>query len=283
MAAPPARTEISDAYPNPSNAVARAGFGKLWDYVTGLLGGTGNPAEARAALGLGSVSYRNKIINGNFRINQRNWSGSVSLAAGAYGHDRWKAGAGGAGYTFAASGADTVLTIFSGTLQQVIEGADIEGGDFTISWEGTAQGKVVGGSYASSPLVVGGWPSGTNLAVEFSTGTLGKVQVEAGDLATDFERRPMAIEMAMCRRYYQLAQFTVYKGSTGSNFAGSITNVYFERMRATPTVGSTNRLAGTAQATTFTPESPTNMIAYYTSPPSLDTWTTWTVQLNAEL
>ena len=32
--APPAKTEISDTYPNPSNAVARAGFGTLWEYVT---------------------------------------------------------------------------------------------------------------------------------------------------------------------------------------------------------------------------------------------------------
>ena len=50
--APPAKAEISDTYPNPSNAVARIGFGSLWDYVTGLLGLTGNPAEARTALGL---------------------------------------------------------------------------------------------------------------------------------------------------------------------------------------------------------------------------------------
>lgn len=50
--APPAKTEISDTYPNPSNAVARAGFGSLWDYVTGLLGLTGNPAQAQIALQL---------------------------------------------------------------------------------------------------------------------------------------------------------------------------------------------------------------------------------------
>jgi len=54
MAAPPARTEISDVYPNPSNAVARTGFGKLWDFVTGLLGLTGLIADARAALGFGT-------------------------------------------------------------------------------------------------------------------------------------------------------------------------------------------------------------------------------------
>lgn len=51
MAAPPLRTELSDTSPNPTNAVMRTGMGKFWDYVTGLLGSTGNAAEARAALG----------------------------------------------------------------------------------------------------------------------------------------------------------------------------------------------------------------------------------------
>jgi len=50
MAAPPARTELVDTAPNPTNSVAKTGFGKLYDYVTGLLGATGDAAEARAAL-----------------------------------------------------------------------------------------------------------------------------------------------------------------------------------------------------------------------------------------
>jgi hypothetical protein len=45
----PARTEISDAYPLPSNATARTGFGKLWDFVTSLLGTTGAKTDMLAA------------------------------------------------------------------------------------------------------------------------------------------------------------------------------------------------------------------------------------------
>lgn len=56
MATPPLKTEISDTYPNPTNAVARLGFSKLYDYVTGLLGSTGNAAEARAVLGAVNVA-----------------------------------------------------------------------------------------------------------------------------------------------------------------------------------------------------------------------------------
>lgn len=55
MASPPAKNELSDTYPNPSNAVMRAGMGKLWDYATGLLGLTGDAAEARTALGVPAI------------------------------------------------------------------------------------------------------------------------------------------------------------------------------------------------------------------------------------
>lgn len=52
MALPPALTELADAYPLPSNATFKAGITKLLNYATGLLGSTGNQAEARALLGI---------------------------------------------------------------------------------------------------------------------------------------------------------------------------------------------------------------------------------------
>lgn len=73
--APPARTEISDTYPNPSNAVARVGFGSLWDYVTGLLGSTGNPAEAQAAMQVPGLSSANTFTA------KQTFTGSASVAA----------------------------------------------------------------------------------------------------------------------------------------------------------------------------------------------------------
>jgi len=54
MATPPNRTELVDDYPNPSTGVFKAGIGKFYDYVKGLLGATGNAAEARTALGVPS-------------------------------------------------------------------------------------------------------------------------------------------------------------------------------------------------------------------------------------
>jgi hypothetical protein len=69
--APPPRNDISGTAPNPSNAVARAGFGTLWDYVTNLLGVTGSPTTACTALGayqktsiLGTVSQSAGVPTG---------------------------------------------------------------------------------------------------------------------------------------------------------------------------------------------------------------------------
>lgn len=62
MPAPPLRTALADTYPNPTNAVARTGLGALWDYVTGLLGATGNAADARVALG--AMGYAGGTLTG---------------------------------------------------------------------------------------------------------------------------------------------------------------------------------------------------------------------------
>ena len=59
-AAAPAKAEIS-ATPSPSNAVAKAGVGKLWDMITGLLGTTGQPAEAFAAMKLLDPTFLTNI------------------------------------------------------------------------------------------------------------------------------------------------------------------------------------------------------------------------------
>tara|TARA_R110000822_G_scaffold306413_1_gene432688 strand:- start:391 stop:819 length:429 start_codon:yes stop_codon:yes gene_type:complete len=123
----------------------------------------------------GAIGTKNVIINGNFGINQRAVTGSVVLSAGVYGHDRFKAGASGCSYTFATSANVTTLTISAGSLIQVVEGINLQTGTYTLSWTGTAQGKIGGGSYASSGTT-GSATGGTNLNVEFNTGTISLVQ-----------------------------------------------------------------------------------------------------------
>lgn len=153
------------------------------------------------------VGMKNRIIDGGFIINQRVYTTGTSLSAGSYGHDRWKAGSGGGTYTFTQGslGVNTTITITAGTLVQVIEGCNLaEGGTYVLSWTGTAQGRLNGGTYGSSGTVtVTGWTAGSNLSVEFSTGTLGSVQLEKGSTATSFDYRPYSTELALCQRYYE--------------------------------------------------------------------------------
>lgn len=145
---------------------------------------------------------QNKVRNGCFRINQRAKTGTVTLAAGEYGHDGWKGGASGCTYTFATSNEVVTLTISSGSLVQVIEGNDLETGTHTMSWTGTAQGKIGAGSLSASG-VTGSVTGGSNLSIEFGTGTLAKVKLEKGAFATAFEMAPVGDELRRCQRYYE--------------------------------------------------------------------------------
>lgn len=186
-----------------------------------------NAADGAVTVPLGltgdRAGFRNRLINGDFRINQRGASGTITLAAGAYGHDRWKAGAAGCSYTFAQqTNGDVVLTIQTGSLLQVVEGAHLaDTGAFVASWSGTATARLYQGAptgtYGAAPQQASGWSPGTDGAIEFSTGTLTRVQLEPGTVATAFERRTAAVEFALCQRYFQLAggaQSGVTEGSS---------------------------------------------------------------------
>jgi hypothetical protein len=187
----------------------------------------------------GPTGAKNAIINGNFGINQRGVSGTVTLAAGAYGHDRWKAGASGCTYTFATSENVTTLTISAGSLIQVVEGLNLLTDTYILSWQGTAQGKIGAGSYGNSG-VTGSVTGGSNLNIEFGTGTVSKVQLERGTVATPFEFRSIGQELALCQRYYQtFGGNSNNYGIQGYALASTnvaIPHVFAVQMRAAPTV-----------------------------------------------
>ena len=186
----------------------------------------------------GAIGTKNAIINGNFGINQRGVSGTVTLAAGAYGHDRWKAGSSGCTYTFATSENVTTLTISAGSLIQVIEGINLQTGTYTLSWQGTAQGKIGAGSYGNSGIT-GSVTGGTNLNIEFGTGTVRLVQLEKGSVATPFEFWQYGTELALCQRYYWRTGGTAYApfGVAASNntTTGYMTMPLPVSMRVPPT------------------------------------------------
>ena len=160
------------------------------------------------SLGAGNATLlKNRLIDAGFIINQRGYVSNTALSAGTYAHDRWKAGASGCTYTFTqgSAGVPIVITITAGSLQQVIEGCNMpDGGTFTLSWTGTAQGRVNGGGYSTSPLIVTGLTAGANCTVEFNTGTCSFPQLEVGSSATGFEYVNYQTSLANCQRYFQI-------------------------------------------------------------------------------
>ena len=155
------------------------------------------------------AGFRNRIINGNFGVNQRAYASGAAVGAGLYGHDRWKMAASGDTYTFSTTANVTTVTIPAGkVLQQVIEGLNLETGTYTLSWSGTAQGKIGAGSYGASGIT-GAITGGTNTTIEFGPGTVSKVQLEFGSVSTMFEQRFYGLELMLCQRY----AFAILAGS----------------------------------------------------------------------
>jgi hypothetical protein len=181
-----------------------------------------------------TFGFKNRIINGQLNINQRGVSGTVTLATGVYGHDRFKGGASGCTYTFATSNNVTTLTISAGSLIQVIEGLNLESGTYTLSFTGTAQGKIGAGSFSASG-VTGSITGGTDTNIEFNTGTLSLPQLEKGSTATSFDYRPYTTELQLCQRYYQVGSFSSAGYNTTGNSSGGWAP-FHTTMRAAPTI-----------------------------------------------
>ena len=177
---------------------------------------SGGNADITSWSGGPLAGFRNRIINGNFGVNQRAYVSGAAVGASLYGHDRWKMAASGDTYTFSTTANVTTVTIPAGkVLRQVIEGLNLETGTYTLSWSGTAQGKIGAGSYGASGIT-GAITGGTNTTIEFGPGTVSKVQLEFGSVATAFEQRFYQQELLICQRYYQVN----YEIITGSATAG---------------------------------------------------------------
>jgi hypothetical protein len=158
-----------------------------------------------------SHAPRNLIINGTFAVNQRAYVSAAVLAAGKYGHDRWKAGASGGDYTFVQRADGASASCAAGkTLIQIIEDKNVVGGTYILSWTGAAHARVgintavPAGSFTTSPIILTGQTAGTTMSVEFdSNGAFSNVQLEHGAVLTPYEDKLYPIELLACQRYYR--------------------------------------------------------------------------------
>lgn len=201
----------------------------------------------------------NRLVNAGFAVNQRAFAGGA-LAAGRYGHDRWKAGAAGCDYTV--DGGMVVLK--GGALVQIMEAPDLAGRIVTVSVEDPDAGLSVDVGGAAGVIKAGDGRRGVRLAIpESETGhvavslspegagsvTFARPKLETGEAATGFEARAFPDELNICERYFQKSfEYGVAPGdATSNNFRPLMTayNVSFAntqwiefttRMRAVPSM-----------------------------------------------
>lgn len=183
------------------------------------------------------AGLRNKIINGAFQINQRAYVSGAATTVGQYTLDRWKV-TGTGGVTFATVNNKTTVTIPAGqTLQQVIEGLNLQSGVYVLSWEGTAQGRIGAGTYGNSGEVTATIVGGTDTTIEFGEGTVSNVQFDPGTVAASFEHRPYGTELALCQRYYEKSSFVGYNYFGGAGPGWNVLNQPFKvEKRAAPSI-----------------------------------------------
>ncbi|RYE61045.1 MAG: hypothetical protein EOP20_00845 [Hyphomicrobiales bacterium] len=160
------------------------------------------------------AGLRNLIINGDFRINQRAVS-TKAQSVGVYGYDRWKGHEDG--------------------LEQVIEGVNVGGGSHTLSWTGGGQGRLAGGALTVSPITVS-LTAGANVSVVVPAAAT-NVQLEPGNIASPFERRPLSLELALCGRYFVNRQIYGSASRRTQDNNGDISGAFaLSRMRVSPTL-----------------------------------------------
>lgn len=220
-------------------------------------GGTGatTAAAARDNLGIGqSISFRNRLINALGVVNQRAYpSGTATTTANQYTVDRWRVVTLGQNLTYSTTANGSTMTAPAGGLEQVIEGNNIEGGVYTLSWTGTATATVNGTSITNG----GNTPSlsaGTNVTIRFTGGTVYRPQFEFGTVITPFELRPFGYELSMCQRYYEVGVGN--QGGVGSVAVGNQYSIPFKvTKRVAPTINYS--ATSTVNVSTFDFRTPT--------------------------
>lgn len=196
----------------------------------------------------GALSFRNQLINADFRVNQRSYvSGTNTSGANQYTLDRWRVVTSGQNISWTTSGNVITVTAPAGGMEQVIEGINLNTGTYVLSWTGTATATVGGTSVANGGTV--SVTGGSNLTIRFTGGTVRQPQFEPGTVPTSFEQRHMGHEVALCQRYFEAGSF----GFNGSYQAGGSGCVFYANFRATKRATPTIATSGVVSANLTSP------------------------------
>ncbi len=162
------------------------------------------------------TGYKNILINGDFRINQRgfdgNWAGAPSWNIG---YDRW--------YKHP-----------DGYLYQLIEEGNYKPNTiYTLSGTNIVAQQVV--SPTSGP-----WNMGAISAIGEISYTATDIQLEEGSIATSFEQIPIGETLSLCQRYYQIIKKgPVLQGRHADNLYSRGNFSFNTEMRASPSTSYT--------------------------------------------
>jgi hypothetical protein len=237
-----------------------------------------------------SMGFRNRLINSDMRIDQRNAGASSTVAGGYNTVDRYKVSNNTntgtiqritstlAGYQnsikYTAAGSGTFFQL--GQQIEFFNCSDLQNQTVTISFRAKANNSNAGSTALTfrtrtvagvdGAAIFAGTAVGTNitittsdalytvtrtlpatfgaLSVEFALGShvsgdgfeITGVQLEAGSVATPFERRPYGTELALCQRYY-------INAPTGTMVANGLNDYaaaqFPNTMRTAPTITTT--------------------------------------------
>jgi len=199
----------------------------------------------------------NVLINGDFAVNQREFTGGA-LIAGDYGFDRWKADTGGADLTLGAG----IVTLNSGSVVQVIEAPGLAGQTITVSVDSLSGGnlsieiegetaEIVPGSGRRSVSITVPLASAGDIALKLapvsSAVTFSKVKMEVGTIATLWQPRHLQTELLLCYRYFQRHTSAAYAETGGGHVVNStivrVRRPYHAPMRAIPSFSSGGSLS----------------------------------------
>jgi len=162
----------------------------------------GGATVAAPASSFFQSDMRNLLINALGQINQRGYvSGTATTSANQYTVDRWKVQTSGQSLAWANANGVATFTAPAGGVAQVVEGANIQGGNYVLSWSGTAIATVNGTPVTSG--VPFNLVANTNATVVFSNGTFAMPQLELGQFPTRFDWRLTGIELSLCMRYME--------------------------------------------------------------------------------
>jgi hypothetical protein len=186
----------------PAAPTAAAGTNTTQIATTAFVGNAISDAAPNYA-SASSTGYRNALINANPIINQRGYtSGTATTTANQYTLDRWRVVSSGQSISWSDSNNTRTITAPSGGVEQVIEGASLLSGTYTLNWTGTATATIGGTSIAKGGNV--SLTGNVDAVLRFSSGTFSLPQLEFGSIATTFERRPYGQELALCQRYFEV-------------------------------------------------------------------------------